>query len=533
MKKGILPILAIPFLLPLGGCSSSTYSFVEADSSKGSVGYEIFVGSFRDSDGDGIGDFKGIEESLPYLEDLGIRRIWLTPIMPSHSYHKYDVDDYFAVDPSFGTLEDFSSLVDACHEAGIDIIIDLVLNHTSRNNQWFKDSAAARYAGEGGDGGAADDYMWVDRVPSGEDDVYYYYSQAASYYLGAFSPDMPELNLDSPRIRKNIEDIVSFWLEGQGIDGFRLDATTYYYEDDVEENVSFLTWFRQTCEKVKEDVYIVGEAWGPDQATLARYASSKIHFFNFPTACEAANLGTSSYIGALKNSQTWLSFDRSLATAASLFEEEAGGGGYLAPFISNHDMDRWGSYFNGVEGKSGLEKLAAAMMILSPGTPWMYYGEEILMNGLRGQDSSSDALRRQGMVWGDGIEKCKTPENRADTNGETVGALEAQKDPQSLYQHYKRAINLRNAHNDLFEFGSFAQRNLNQADMASWMAFDISYGGKNYLLVHHKAGDEGRLSLEGNYSVVDGLAADGASASYEGGRLTAGAYASVLLEEGQ
>ena len=224
---------------------------------------------------------------------------------------------------------------------------------------------------------------------------------------------------------------------------------------------------------------------------------------------------------------------KAAAAKTRAFEEEAGESGYLAPFISNHDMDRWGTYFSGVEDKSGLEKLAAAMMILSPGTPWMYYGEEILMSGVRGEDASSDALRRQGMVWGDGVEKCKTPENRADTNGETVGALEAQKDPQSLYQHYKRAINLRNARNDIFEFGSFAQRNLNQADMASWMAFDISYGGKNYLLVHHKAGEEGKLALQGNYTVLDDLAVDGTAASYADGALTAGAYASILLEEGK
>ncbi len=532
MKKAFLALLALPALLPLAGCSPSPYEFVEADSSKGSVGYEIFVGSFRDSDGDGIGDFQGIKDSLPYLQDLGIRRIWLSPIMPSQSYHKYDVDDYFAVDSSFGTMEDFASLVDAAHAAGIDVIIDLVLNHTSLSNQWFKDSAAARYAGEGGDGGPADDYVWTDRVPAGEEGVYHFSAAGQSYYLGAFSSSMPELNLDSSRVRSNIEDIVAFWLGEQGIDGFRLDATTYYYEDDVEENVAFLNWFRETCEEVNNDVYIVGEAWGPDQATLARYASSKIHFFNFPTACQASTIGTSSYIAALRSSQSWLSFDRSLATAASLFAAEAGSEGYLAPFISNHDMDRWGDYFNGVVDQEGLEKLAAAMMILSPGTPWMYYGEEIRMSGVRGEDAGSDALRRQGMVWGEGVEKCDTPENRADTNGETVGALTAQKDPQSLYQHYKRAINLRNAHNDLFEFGTYVQVNLAQADMASWMAFEIAYKGKDYLLVHHKDVAEGSLALEGNYRVLDGLSADGASASFEGGMLTAGAYASVLLEEG-
>lgn len=522
MKKGLFALAALPFLLPLASCSPSPYEFVDADSSKGSVGYEIMTGSFRDGNGDGTGDFEGIVEALPYLKDLGIRRIWLTPIHPSPSYHKYDVKDYYDVDPSFGTMEDFENLVSACHGSGIDIIIDMVLNHSSKRNPFFED--------------AVDDYLngnddEVDRsewycLSKTQVDANWNYDTRGFFYESSFSSDMPEFNLDCPAVRSEMASILTFWLE-KGVDGFRFDATTRYYNGDYRKNVEFLTFVRETCEEVNPDVYLVGEAWDSmNQSQLDEYSASGIHFFNFPTACQATYEGTTSPVQALKNRTQWNRLGGAFAAACSGFAEKSGRTGLNAFFLSNHDMDRWAYYLAGEEDGAAKQRLAASISILSPGTPWLYYGEEIAMNGVRGSENT-DRARRQGMVWGNGIAKCRTPEGGSDTNGDTVGAYDAQGDPSSLYNHYKRAINLRNAHNDLFEFGSFAAA---EVDGEKALAFRVSYLGKDYLLIHNAFQDADTIGLGVGAAILDSLCPDGTKATVEGSSLRLGAYGSALLE---
>ena len=224
--------------------------------------YEIFVYSFCDSDGDGIGDLQGILSKLDYIEDLGFDAIWLTPVHPSSTYHKYDVDDYYLIDPTFGTMEDYETLLKECHDRGIRVYMDLVLNHTSDDNAWFK---------------AASDYLH--ELPSGaEPNVsdckyfdYYNFSRESSsgyapldgtdwYYEARFWSEMPDLNLSSEAVRGEIRDILAFWL-GKGVDGFRLDAVTYYIYADPEANVEFLRFLTEAGRSIRPDCYFVGEAW--------------------------------------------------------------------------------------------------------------------------------------------------------------------------------------------------------------------------------------------------------------------------------
>ena len=527
MKKGLLTIAFLPAVMAaLASCEpASPYDFVEADSSKGSVGYEIFVPSFSDSDGDGIGDFRGIENRVSYLSELGIRRVWLSPIHPSPSYHKYDVADYYAVDEDYGTLEDFDSMVSALHGAGIDVILDLVLNHTSDENPWFEQSARDRGEGKTGADSKADWYEWADQ---GSGSGWSYSPLAKAAYRCAFSTDMPELNLDSSAVRAEIGKIASFWLDEHDVDGFRLDATTYYYDNDTAKNVEFLTFLRETCEQIKDDVYIVGEAWIDSQAALSSYAASGIRFFNFPTACTADGKGNLSTVAACTPGTRWSYYGEAVEEASSSFYEQSGKRGLTAFFISNHDEDRWAAYFNAVDDGESRMKLAATMNILSPGTPWIYYGEEIKMNGRRSDDNSeNDRLRRQGFVWGGGVEKCDTPDGGKDTNGDTPGALDELKNPSSLLSHYRRSINLRNAYNDLFEFGEFLEASF---DGEKEVSFLISEGGSEYALVFNLT-TSSQIELGDDYELLDSICPDGTKSEVEGTTLKAGGYSATLLEK--
>ena len=199
------------------------------------VFYEIFVRSFKDSNGDGIGDFRGIIEKLDYLNDgdpetntdLGISGIWLMPIFPSPSYHGYDVTDYQAVNPDYGTLQDFQDLVEACHERGIRVIIDFVVNHTSSEHPWFlsaKDKAS-EYRNW---------YVWSDVMPSqkGPWGQNAWYQSNGSFYYAPFWSGMPDLNYKEPKVTEAMYDATKFWLD-MGVDGFRVDAARYLVEDGV------------------------------------------------------------------------------------------------------------------------------------------------------------------------------------------------------------------------------------------------------------------------------------------------------------
>ena len=210
--------------------------------------YEIFVYSFCDSNGDGIGDLNGIRSKLDYIQDLGFDALWLTPVHPSSTYHKYDVDDYSAIDPAFGTMADYEALLKDCHERGIRVYLDLVLNHTSDDHEWFK--AAADYFRELPEGWDPDpsyckycDYYHFTRKSG---DGYAPLEGTEWYYEARFWSGMPDLNLSSDAVRSEIRDIMAFWL-GKGVDGFRLDAVTSYVTGDAEANTEFLRWLTEAA----------------------------------------------------------------------------------------------------------------------------------------------------------------------------------------------------------------------------------------------------------------------------------------------
>ncbi len=406
--------------------------------------YEIFVASFYDSNGDGIGDLKGIIQKLDYINDgndltdvdLGFNGIWLMPIMPSPSYHKYDTTDLCGVDPAYGTQEDFKNLLEECHARGITLIIDFMINHTSVQHPWFL-QAVSYY-----------ETLAPDAQPDYEDCPYagyYHFStekagvtgwhragRSAWYYEGKFSDRMPDLALENEAVRREIEQAASFWLE-LGVDGFRLDAVKEYVSGSPATNIEVLSWFNDYVLSVNANAFLVGEAWEPVSVGLAPYYTSGVaSFFNFPLAQATGSVaavirkGDGEKLAAIltQSAETYGAVNPNLIDA---------------PFLSNHDTSRISAHYMNDIRKM---KLAAGLLLTMSGSPFVYYGEELGMNSLGDRDEN----KRLPMHWSD-TDRVGTPNPPAgaDDVEQKFPALDVQRnDPYSLFHYYRRALRIRN-----------------------------------------------------------------------------------------
>ena len=408
--------------------------------------YEIFVASFYDSDGDGMGDLQGLIEKLDYINDgdpdtdtdLGCTGIWLMPISPSPSYHKYDVTDYKEIDEAYGTLDDYKELVEECHKRGINVIIDLVMNHSSVAHPWFKE--AKEYLNnlpEGQEPNVAD-CKYIDYYTFTKEQVsskYYAVGSSGYYYNGEFSQMMPDLNLENEDVRKEFEDIVDFWLD-LGTDGFRLDAAKEYYSGDADRCVGVLDWFNSYVKSKDEDAYIVAETWTPDNE---RYVESGIDSaFDFGNSQNNGAIimgarGTESYYGGQYVADTF----ESEMLALKDYSDSA----IEATFIGNHDIDRVTPLLAYDED---AVKLAHGLLCMTNGCPFIYYGDEIGLGG-----TGADENKRSPMLW--------TSDEKAE--GMTTGPINMNKtevinkfdpvdvqsvDEYSILSYTKQAIKLRN-----------------------------------------------------------------------------------------
>ena len=352
--------------------------------------YEIFVRSYQDSDGDDIGDLQGVISRLDYISEMGFDGIWLMPVMPSPSYHKYDVTDYMAIDPEYGTLEDFRALVEGCHARGIRLIIDLPVNHSSTQHPWFIQACEALRGGDAQNRYA--DYYCFSRE-SGQKHAPV--SGTEWFYEEQFSGGgMPDLNLDSDAVRAEITAIMDFWLNACGVDGFRLDAVTSYYASDVPQNVAFLRWLNDTAKALKPGCFLVGEAWVGLTSIAEYYESGIDSFFLFP-ASQAEGYIARTIRARSKPAQQYVHYMQQV--------EEAMGEYLIAPFIGNHDTGR---AVGSLQARSAPEraKFAEALVNLMGGAAFTYYGEEIGMVG-----SGEDPNKRLAMYWNDGDMTAQPP----------------------------------------------------------------------------------------------------------------------------
>ena len=346
--------------------------------------YEIFVRSYQDSDGDGLGDLRGVIDRLDYIEGLGMTGIWLMPVMPSPSYHKYDVTDYMDVDPEYGTLSDLRALVDECHARDIRVILDLPVNHTSTRHPWFE--AACEALRRGDDQEAHVDYYHFTRSPEGSGFVPL--SGTDWHYEEQFAGGgMPDLNLDSEAVRDEIDRILAFWLTDVGVDGFRLDAVTSYYTNDAQANVAFLAWLKERCEAHRPGSFLVGEAWTGLKQIAEYYESGVDAFFLFPVSQAEGSL-----VKAIRSKKPAQAFIKALDSVRAAIPE----GRLLAPFLGNHDTGR---AVGSLQARTSPEKakFAEALLGLFGGSSFTYYGEEIGMVG-----AGADPNKRLAMYWNDG-----------------------------------------------------------------------------------------------------------------------------------
>jgi alpha-amylase len=400
------------------------------------VCYEIFVRSFCDSNGDGIGDLNGIISKLDYLQELGIEAIWLTPVHPSPSYHKYDVTDYCDIEPEFGTMDDFKRLLACAHSRGIHIYLDLIINHTSTLHPWFSE---ARKSPENQ---YRNFYWWMtppqieelgisERETSDDSQVVYPWHENlpdTEKYYGLFYKGMPDLNYHSETLRHEIEKIVNFWLVEVGVDGFRLDAARHIYPDwEKELSIEFWEFFSKAIEKVKPEAFTVAEVWAETEevAPYFKYLNATFHF------------DLSFALQRILVQEHDEEIIEKLLASYQLFEK------YNPLFIdaimlTNHDQDRIGSVVGNYTAKI---KLAAAILLTLPGQPYIYYGEEIGMLGTK-----PDPYIREPFLWSENeedIEHTYWINAQFSTRQRVVPLSVQQHDNNSVFTHYQTLISLR------------------------------------------------------------------------------------------
>ncbi len=399
------------------------------------VFYEIFVRSFYDSDGDGVGDLQGVIEKLDYLNDgdpttdsdLGVTGIWLMPIMDSPSYHGYDVIDYYNVNPDYGTNEDFKELMAAAHERGIVVIVDLVLNHTSVLHPWFQ-------AALDDDPDYDDWYVWSETDPGFNgpwgQNVWHRVS-GGDYYYGVFVSSMPDLNYRNPAVTEAMGEVSRYWLEDMGADGFRLDAIKHMIEDgrvqeDAPSSLHWLYDYNDAIDEIDPNALTVGEVWSP-AASVVRYTVDGVDVaFTFDYAgaiIESVNNNRSAYL------------DSELRNLIRYYPANQ-----YATFLANHDQNR---VMNQLGSDVEAAKAAATILLTGPGVPFIYYGEEIGMQG-----SKPDERIRTPMHWTDdpinaGFSET-APWQILTYNVDAYNVELEDNDPDSLLNHYRELIALRN-----------------------------------------------------------------------------------------
>lgn len=438
--------------------------------------YEIYPRSFADSNGDGIGDLNGITEHLDYLKDLGVDGIWITPFYPSPQVDfGYDISDYRAIDPQYGTLADFDRLMREAHRRGIRVINDLVMNHTSDKHPWFIESESSRTNPK------ADWYMWHDPAPGGGPpnnwqslfghSAWQYVASRKQYYYHKFYKEQPDLNWDNPEVRQAFWGIVRFWMD-RGVSGFRLDAITTLFEDPALRNEPYLPGYNAYGDRNLSQIYtdnlprvhdvlrelrrvtdhypgsvLIGEVYLESIKDLVKMYGTKDDELQLPM-------------------DTQLGFQNHLAAPAfrkPLVDAETKLNGNVPLFVfDNHDNDRsWSRYGDG-EHNLEIAKMIATLLLTPRCSSLVYYGQELGMEEQPPKriEDVKDPIGKIGwpkekgrdgertpMQWNDGKDAgFSTAANTwlpIEPDYETRNVAVETRNPDSLLNYYKTLIHLR------------------------------------------------------------------------------------------
>lgn len=538
MKKLLAILLAVAMLTSLlAACGENNSDAKDKSGGKASSGdpvesitaekstdkyrsyYQVWIGAFNDSNNDMVGDLPGVTDKLDYIndgdpnagDDLGADGIWLSPMMPSSTYHKYNVEDYFNIDPQFGTLDDFDKLLKECHDRGVVVIIDLVVNHAGAGHEYFQ--KACDEIREGKTDGYARYFNF-----SKKQDATYQHSVSGSdyYYQGDFWDQMPDWNLSYQGTRDYFTKVVKFWLD-RGVDGFRLDAVKYF-DDDNTDGTEFMKWFYDMAKGYKEDVYMVGEDWTDVTADIYEmYETGIDSLFNFKFANNSGEyLKAGSAVGEfVKKLQK---YDNNI--------KEHNKNAINANFLTNHDMNRLASMIYADENK-----MAAAMYMLSPGNSFTYYGEEI---GIE-TEGSDDKYKRTAMVWdSDNLPAITTEGVGADGTAPLGGVKQQLADDNSLLNTYRRLFKIRLQNPEIARGSITELASFNDSDCAGYV---IDHNGARVMVIHNVSDSDKELTID---SIDDPelrgwtVAKDdisGIAAELDGTTLKIPAKTSVVLKE--
>ncbi len=480
-------------MLAAGACSSRAVSPVATGVPvsttawwRTGVCYEVFVRSFYDSDGDGVGDLRGLISRLDYINDgnpasttsLGANCIWLMPIDKAMSYHGYDVVDYYHVDPRYGTDDDFRNLVTEAHKRGIHVIVDFVPNHTGSQNPWFQSALRDPNSPY------RDWYRWSKTLPAQKgpwgQEAWHKSPVRDEYYYGVFWHEMPDLNYQNPAVRAEMEKVLTYWLKEMHADGFRFDAIPYLVEDGDQLQHSGGTHdvLRQLGNAVRREArasFTVGEMSDESPDVMATYYPDQLDsYFAFAVAratMQAAATGDAR--GLLKT----------VAQANEKFPRAR-----WSPFLTNHDQPRVMS----VLGDEAKARVAASAMLMLPGMPFVYYGEEIGMVGPK-----PDEMIRTPMQWSSapngGFTNGK-PWESLQSDWKTKNVVDQDSIPTSLLNHYRRLIHLRNSYEALASGPlRLVQTDDRTGTIAAWVRWSHDEG---FLIIVNFGARHSELSME-------------------------------------
>lgn len=496
--------------------------------------YEVFLYSFCDSDGDGIGDINGLISKLDYINDgddstdtdLGCNGIWLMPIMPSTTYHKYDITDYYNIDEQYGTLDDFKNLVSECEKRGIKLIIDLPLNHTSTKNDWFvKATNYLETLKEGEEPNLKDcpyveyyNFVKSEEVTGGK---YYQVGDTDWYYEAVFWDQMPDLNLACKSLRREIENIADFWLS-LDIGGFRLDAAKEYYSGTTEKNIKVLKWFSSYVKSKNKDNYLVAEVWEGAGTYTEYYKSGVDSTFDFEFGDATGKIvKTLNGSGAANSGK---SFGEAMITIQDMIKD-VNKKGIDAPFFTNHDTGRAAGFLNNDSTKI---KMAWAMNLLMSGSAFLYYGEELGMSG-----SGIDENKRAPMYWSvdqtegmtDGPEGMETVTHSFDSEDKQEA------DPFSILNFVKRTIRIRNENPEIARGEAVYMDQIEDSDIC---AISKTYKKSTIYILYNFAKEEKTVKVSKDmysYKDIRGyLTTTGEAVTLDGEEVTLPANSIVVLK---
>lgn len=506
-----------------------------------SVVYQIYPRSFKDSNGDGIGDINGIREKLDYLKELGIDVIWLSPVYKSpNDDNGYDISDYYDIMDEFGTMEDMDNLLKEANERGIKILMDLVVNHTSDEHKWFIEAKKSK------DNEYRDYYIWRDSVDGNEPNdlgstfsgsAWQYDETTGQYYLHLFSKKQPDLNWENGKVRNEVYKMMNFWVD-KGIVGFRMDVIDLIGkvpDEMITGNGPKLHEYLQEMNKAAlegKDLLTVGETWGatPDVAKL----------YSNPERKELSMVFQFEHIGLdqIEGKEKWdvKSLELlDLKKVLSKWQTELEGQGWNSLFWNNHDLprivSRWG---NDKEYRIESAKMLATLLHGMKGTPYIYQGEELGMTNVRFDDINDyndieslnmykDRLSKgyshneiMESIYAKGRDNARTPmqwddsENAGFTTGtpwlavnknyDKINAKQCLQDENSIFNHYKKLIDIRK-NNDTIIYGDYK---LLCEDDENIFAYVRELNGDKILVVCNFYDKDVEFKFEGdfNYSKV-------------------------------